>query len=292
MFLELEVVPLHLLTLFEASISAQFLLPTFEQICGGITDCITKELQLPTFAISSLRQLGLFLPLSLQLIFSLSRDLIQSENKICLPPKALKLFWMIFFFPFVNTESFTQGGRKRSMYLFYLFGMSSPGAHGTWSQERKLPGVSECSQWLFWQCLQQIPEQLYLRPDALPKQRHLFSKPTQKNKSNAACHTYFIKNTKYLTKYRHGKTSSVYHICVRHYRLASCTVFLQMTEKSSISTNLRCIGIRDNSLKSHEPEEGEAYTHGYSLSWGPEKSHCKSKDHETLLPIFKTIGNG
>lgn len=98
MFLELEVVPLHLLTLFEASISAQFLLPTFEQICGGITDCITKELQLPTFAISSLRQLGLFLPLSLQLIFSLSRDLIQSENKICLPPKALKLFWVIFFF--------------------------------------------------------------------------------------------------------------------------------------------------------------------------------------------------
>lgn len=289
MFLELEVVPLHLLILFEASISAQFLLPTFEQICSGITDCITKELQLPTFATSSLRQLG-FLPLSLQLICPLSKDLIQSENKICLPPKALKLFWVIFFSSYKHWK-FHSGGRKRSIYLFYLFGMSSPGAHGT-SQKRKLPGVSECSQWLFWQCLQQIPEQLYLQPDALPKQRHLFSKPTQKNKSNAACHTYFIKNTKYLTKYRHNKTSRVYHICTRHYRLASCTVFLQMTEKSSISTNLRCIGIRGNSLKSHEPEEGEAYTHGYSLSWGPEKSHCKSKDHETLLPIFKTIRNG
>lgn len=119
MFLELEVVPLHLLTLFEASISAQFLLPTFEQICSGITDCITKELPLPTFATSSLRQLG-FLPLSLQLICPLSRDLIQSENKICLPPKALKLFWGIFFFPFV-TLKVSLRGEGRGPYTCFIF---------------------------------------------------------------------------------------------------------------------------------------------------------------------------
>lgn len=57
-FLELDIVPLYLFTAFEARVSAQFLLPTFEQFCGGITGNIIYELPLSTFARSALRQLG------------------------------------------------------------------------------------------------------------------------------------------------------------------------------------------------------------------------------------------
>lgn len=54
-FLEPEVVPLNFFTASEARVSAQFLLPASEQLSGGITDHITHELSLPTFARSTLR---------------------------------------------------------------------------------------------------------------------------------------------------------------------------------------------------------------------------------------------
>lgn len=139
--------------------------------------------------------------------------------------------------------------------------MSSPDVHGTCSQKRELPGVSECSQWLFWQCQQQIPAQLCSQPGALPKQKYFFSKPTQK--INATCTS--LKNNKYMAKSRHSKTSRVQYICLRHYRLSSCTVLLQLTEKSSIPTHVKCIvGIRGNNLKSHMPEEEEGW---YTWLW-------------------------
>lgn len=66
---------------------------------------------------------------------------------------------------------------------------------------------------------------------ALCLNKNTFSQnPPQK--INATCTS--LKNNKRMAKSRHSKTSRVQYTYLRHYKPTSCTVLLQLTEKSSI----------------------------------------------------------
>lgn len=101
----------------EARVSAQLLLPTCEQFCGGITDHITHELSLPTTARPVLRELeSLFWPHLLQFVeqtFLLFPDDFFAHKTKPYPcqeikllpllgPKALIFFQFVFWFFLIN----------------------------------------------------------------------------------------------------------------------------------------------------------------------------------------------